>query len=53
MNIPARYCTGYLSDAGVPPPSDPMDVSAWFEADPGGQWYTFDGRNNVPRIARF
>jgi transglutaminase-like putative cysteine protease len=25
MNIPARYCTGYLGDIGVPPPYGPMD----------------------------
>src|SRR5271166_412907 len=25
MNIPARYCTGYLGDIGVPPVPDPMD----------------------------
>jgi transglutaminase-like putative cysteine protease len=31
MNIPARYCTGYLGDIGVPPEPDPMDFSAWFE----------------------
>ncbi len=52
MNIPARYCTGYLGDIGVPPSSDPMDFSAWFEAYLGGQWYAFDPRNNVPRIGR-
>jgi transglutaminase-like putative cysteine protease len=52
MNIPARYCTGYLSDIGVPPPYDPMDFAAWFEAYLGGTWYTFDARNNVPRIGR-
>ena len=52
MNIPARYCTGYLSDIGVPPPYSPMDFAAWFEAYIGGQWYTFDPRNNVPRIGR-
>ena len=52
MNIPARYCTGYLGDIGVPPSSDPMDFSAWFEAYLGGAWYTFDPRNNVPRIGR-
>src|SRR6201987_4963618 len=27
MNIPARYCTGYLGDIGVPPVPDPMDFS--------------------------
>jgi transglutaminase-like putative cysteine protease len=52
MNIPARYCTGYLSDIGIPPPHGPMDFAAWFEAYLGGRWYTFDPRNNVPRIGR-
>jgi transglutaminase-like putative cysteine protease len=52
MNIPARYCTGYLGDIGVPPPHGPMDFAAWFEAFLGGRWYTFDPRNNVPRIGR-
>jgi transglutaminase-like putative cysteine protease len=52
MNIPARYCTGYLGDIDVPPPYGPMDFAAWFEAYLGGMWYTFDPRNNVPRIGR-
>jgi transglutaminase-like putative cysteine protease len=52
MNIPARYCTGYLGDIGVPRQPCPMDFSAWFEVYLGGQWYTFDARNNVPRIGR-
>jgi transglutaminase-like putative cysteine protease len=52
MNIPARYCTGYLGDMGVPPPYGPMDFAAWFEAYLGGRWHTFDPRNNVPRIGR-
>lgn len=52
MNIPARYCTGYLGDIGMPPPYGPMDFAGWFEAYLGGQWYTFDARNNVPRIGR-
>ncbi len=52
MNIPARYCTGYLGDIGVPPSADPMDFSAWFEVYLGSQWYTFDARNNIPRIGR-
>jgi len=51
MNIPARYCTGYLGDIGVPV-VDPMDFSAWFEAYLGGRWHTFDPRNNIPRIGR-
>lgn len=52
MNIPARYCTGYLPDIGVPPPHGVMDFAGWFEAFLGGQWYTFDARNNTPRIGR-
>jgi transglutaminase-like putative cysteine protease len=52
MNIPARYCTGYLGDIGVPPVDAPMDFAGWFEAYLGGQWYTFDARNNIPRIGR-
>jgi transglutaminase-like putative cysteine protease len=52
MNIPARYCTGYLGDIGVPKDPAPMDFSAWFEAYIGGQWHTFDARHNTPRIAR-
>jgi transglutaminase-like putative cysteine protease len=52
MNIPARYCTGYLGDIGVPPAPEPMDFSAWFEAYLDGRWYTFDARHNEPRIGR-
>jgi len=52
MNIPARYCTGYLGDIGTPPSSAPMDFAAWFEAYLGDDWYTFDPRNNTPRIGR-
>jgi transglutaminase-like putative cysteine protease len=52
LNIPARYCTGYLGDIGVPLSDAPMDFSAWFEVYLGGQWHTFDARNNVPRIGR-
>jgi transglutaminase-like putative cysteine protease len=52
MNIPARYCTGYLGDIGVPISPDPMDFSAWFEAFLDGRWYTFDARHNKPRIGR-
>jgi transglutaminase-like putative cysteine protease len=52
LNIPARYCTGYLGDIGVPISPDPMDFSGWFEAYLGGAWYTFDPRNHIPRIGR-
>jgi transglutaminase-like putative cysteine protease len=51
MHIPARYCTGYLGDIGVPP-RGVMDFSAWFEAYLGGGWRTFDARHNIPRIGR-
>jgi transglutaminase-like putative cysteine protease len=52
MNIPARYCTGYLSDIGTPPPYGVMDFAAWFEACLDGNWYIFDPRNNERRIGR-
>jgi transglutaminase-like putative cysteine protease len=52
MNIPARYCTGYLGDIGVPPVDAPMDFSAWFEVYLGGAWHTVDARHNTPRIGR-
>jgi len=52
MNIPARYCTGYLGDIGVPPSDVPMDFAGWFEAYIGGAWHTFDPRNNQRRIGR-
>jgi transglutaminase-like putative cysteine protease len=52
MNIPARYCSGYLGDIGVPFSPAPMDFSGWFEAYLGGRWYTFDARHNTPRIGR-
>ena len=52
MNIPARYCTGFLGDMGTPKPWAAGDFSAWFEAYLGGEWHTFDARFNVPRIGR-
>ncbi|KRE18126.1 transglutaminase [Bosea sp. Root381] len=52
MNVPARYCNGYLGDIGVPPNPAPMDFNAWFEAFIGGRWYTFDARHNQRRIGR-
>lgn len=52
MNIPARYCTGYLGDIGVPPVDCPMDFSAWFEVWLDDRWHTFDARHNRPRIGR-
>lgn len=52
MNIPARYCTGYIGEFGIEPDGAPMDFSAWFEAFVDGRWYTFDARHNVRRIGR-
>jgi len=52
MNLPARYCTGYLADIGVPPSAAPMDFAGWFEVFLGGRWYIVDPRNLVPRIGR-
>jgi len=52
LNIPARYVFGYIPDIGVPPSSEAMDFAAWFEAFLDGHWYTFDARNNTPRIGR-
>jgi transglutaminase-like putative cysteine protease len=52
MGIPARYCTGYMGDIGIPPEPEPMDFSGWFEAWLSGRWYTFDARHVVPRIGR-
>ena len=52
LNIPTRYVFGYLPDINVPPPADPMDFCAWMEVYLGGRWWTFDPRNNEPRIGR-
>ena len=41
MNIPARYCTGYLGDIGVPKDPAPMDFSAWFEVFLDGRYRPF------------
>jgi transglutaminase-like putative cysteine protease len=52
MNIPARYCTGYLGDMGMPPPYGVGDFAAWLDVYLDGKWHTFDARNNIPRIGR-
>ena len=52
MNIPARYCTGYLSYSGTPEPHGIGDFAAWFEAYLDGTWHVFDPRNNAPRLGR-
>ncbi|MFN9645834.1 MAG: transglutaminase-like domain-containing protein [Cyanobacteriota bacterium] len=52
LNIPARYCTGYLGYTGIPRGEAPVDFSAWFEAFLGDRWYVFDARHNFPRCGR-
>lgn len=52
MNIPARYCTGYISDVGEAPPYPEMDFAAWMEVWLEGRWWVFDPRNLKPRIGR-
>jgi transglutaminase-like putative cysteine protease len=52
LNIPARYCTGYLGDIGVPAAAAPMDFAGWMEVYLGGAWHVFDPRNHQPRIGR-
>jgi len=50
VNIPARYCTGYLGDIQVPPVPGPMDFCAWFEVYLDGGWRTCDARHNALRV---
>jgi transglutaminase-like putative cysteine protease len=52
LNIPARYVFGYLPDIGISPPYDPMDFCAWIEVYLEHRWWTFDPRNNMPRVGR-
>ncbi len=52
LNIPARYCNGYVGDIGLPLPHAPGDFAAWMEVYLDGRWHTFDPRNNSPRIGR-
>lgn len=52
LNIPARYCFGYLPEIDVEPLGQPMDFAAWLEAFIGTRWYTMDPRNNVRRSGR-
>ncbi len=53
LNIPARYVSGYMPDLDDSPnPDDPMDFCSWFEAYLDGRWWTFDPRNNGPRMGR-
>jgi len=48
MNIPARYCTGYLGDIGVPPPYARWTSLLGSRPSSAGSWHIFDARNNIP-----
>ncbi|MDB4975134.1 MAG: transglutaminase [Myxococcaceae bacterium] len=52
MNLPARYCSGYLGDIGVEASDVPMDFTAWMEVYLGDRWYTFDPRHDARRVGR-
>lgn len=52
LNIPARYCTTYLGDIGVPPVDAPMDFAGCLEAYVGDAWHFFDPRNGARRVGR-
>ena len=52
LNIPARYCTGYLGYTGIPVGDAPVDYSAWFEVFLDDRWFVFDARHNIPRSGR-
>jgi transglutaminase-like putative cysteine protease len=52
MNIPARYCTGYMPNINNQLPTPDSDFAAWFEAYLNGTWYVFDPRNNRSLLGR-
>ncbi|PTU28295.1 transglutaminase-like domain-containing protein [Stenotrophobium rhamnosiphilum] len=52
LNIPARYCTAYLGDIGVPKVDAPMDFAGSMEVYLGDRWHSFDPRNNQRRVGR-
>ena len=52
MNVPARYCTGYLSDIGQPQPHPPGDFAAWMEVYLAGAGGHSIRATMFPRIGR-
>ena len=52
MNIPARYCTGYLGEIGMTPPYGPMDFAAGSRLISAASGTPSMPRNNIPRIGR-
>lgn len=52
LNIPARYCTGYVLGVELATPEEPMDFSGWFEVYLDNKWYVVDPRNLTPMTGR-
>ena len=52
LNIPTRYVFGYIPEIAVTESHGEMDFAAWFEVWLGDRWFTFDARNNRPRVGR-
>ena len=52
LNIPARYCTGYVAGVELATPEEPMDFSGWFEVYLDDRWLTVDPRNLNPMTGR-
>lgn len=52
MNIPARYCSGYMLHQDGPDVPHEPEFAAWFEVYLNDQWHTFDARFNEPRKGR-
>jgi hypothetical protein len=52
MSIPARYCSGYLTDISDTAHGAPADFHPWLEAFLGGEWFTFDAVEESPKIGR-
>ena len=52
LNIPARYCTGYVSDIGLPPRTRPWTSRLGWRSISAERWYPFDPRNNAVRFGR-
>jgi transglutaminase-like putative cysteine protease len=52
LNIPARYCSGYLGDVGVTTMPFPTEFASWMEVYLAGSWHIFDPCNNQRRVGR-
>ena len=52
MNIPARYCCGYMMHEDGPDVPHEPEFAAWFEVYLNDEWHTFDARFNEPRKGR-